>query len=130
MRRFDFEKLEVFRVALEMAVRVDPIADHLPRRRSYMRDQLRRAANSVPLNIAEGAGEFSPAEKARFYRIARRSATEVAAQLVLAERLGVAGRDEVNDVRTRLLSLVSMLTRLAANAERRRLGRAIQSPSS
>jgi len=61
MRRFDFEKLEVFTMALEMAVRVDPIADHLPRGRSYMRDQLRRAANSVPLNIAEGAGEFSPA---------------------------------------------------------------------
>jgi len=37
-----------------------------------------RAATSVPLNIAEGAGEYSGAEKSRFYRIAKRSATECA----------------------------------------------------
>ena len=41
--------------------------------------QLVKAASSIPLNIAEGAGEFSAGEKARFYRIARRSAAETAA---------------------------------------------------
>ena len=50
---------------------------------SHLADQLHRAATSIPLNIAEGAGEFSPKDKARFYRIALRSATESAAILDL-----------------------------------------------
>jgi four helix bundle protein len=41
------------------------------------------------LNIAEGAGEFSPSEKARFYRMARRSATECAAILHVCRRLAL-----------------------------------------
>jgi len=41
-------------------------------------DQLQRAATFIPLNIAEGAGEYSGAEKNRFYRIAKRSATDCA----------------------------------------------------
>ena len=39
------------------------------------------------LNIAEGAGEFAPKEKARFYRMARRSATESAAVLDVCKNL-------------------------------------------
>ncbi len=117
---FDFEKLDVFTVAVDMVDCVDAIAHALPSGRSYMRNQLRRAANSVPLNIAEGAGEFAPAEKARFYRIARRSATEVAAQLIVARRLGLATGPEIPKARELLHRLVRMLVRLAANAERRR----------
>ena len=59
----------------------DPLADRFPRGRAYLSDQLRRAVASIPLNIAEGAGEFAPADKAHFYRMARRSATETAAVL-------------------------------------------------
>jgi len=44
----------------------------LPRGRTYLADQLQRAGTSVPLNIAEGAGEYSSNEKIRFYRMARR----------------------------------------------------------
>src|SRR4029450_11457795 len=57
-------------------------------------DQLDRAAVSIALNIAEGAGEFARKEKGRFYRIARRSATESAAVLDVAQALELAdGRD-------------------------------------
>ncbi|MEM1418216.1 MAG: four helix bundle protein, partial [Myxococcota bacterium] len=41
-------------------------------------------------NIAEGAGEFSPSEKARFYRMARRSAIETVAWIEIAARRGEA----------------------------------------
>ncbi len=47
--------------------------EELPEGRGYIRDQLRRAANFLALDIAEGAGEFVPAENARFYRMAKRS---------------------------------------------------------
>jgi len=119
MDRFDFEQLDAFVVATDMVVCIDAIAQALPAGRGYMRDQLRRAANSVPLNIAEGAGEFAPAEKARFYRIARRSATEVAAQVLVAARLGAAHDADLQQAHQLLRRLVSMLVRMAANAERR-----------
>ena len=81
MVTFDHEKLEVYRVAIEYADAADCIAAKLKSGNAHIRDQLRRAVDSVVNNIAEGAGEFQPAEKARFYRIALRSGTESAASL-------------------------------------------------
>ena len=68
----DHEKLEVYRFAIQFVILADEIAESLPRGRAYLVDQLRRAGSSIPLNIAEGAGEYAPMEKARFYRIAKR----------------------------------------------------------
>ena len=84
---FDHERLDVYQVALDFVVLADEVAERLPRGRSALADQLQRAATSVPLNIAEGAGEYSRKEKARFYRIALRSATESAAILDVSRRL-------------------------------------------
>ena len=72
----DHEKLTVYQLAIEFVVLADVIIEHLPRGRAYLSDQLQRAGLSIPLNIAEGAGEYSIDEKARFYRMAKRSATE------------------------------------------------------
>jgi four helix bundle protein len=88
--RFDCQRLEVFRHAVEAVAVLDELAEELPEGRGYIRDQLRRAANSIALNIAEGAGEFLPAEKAGFYRMAKRSATECAGQILVCERLGLS----------------------------------------
>jgi hypothetical protein len=60
---FDHEKLEVYCVAVEYADAADSIAAKLKRGNAHIRDQLRRAADSIVNNIAEGAGEFQPAEK-------------------------------------------------------------------
>ena len=78
---FDHEKLDVYRAAIAFVVLVDEMITNLPRGRAYLADQLQRAASSIPLNIAEGAGEYSGNEKIRFYRIAKRSATECASIL-------------------------------------------------
>ena len=102
-----------------MVLCVDAVASGLPKGRGYMRDQLRRAANSVVLNIAEGAGEFSPSEKARFYRIAKRSATEAAAQILVASRLDLTAHADARTARDLLHRVVSMLVRMAIRAERR-----------
>jgi four helix bundle protein len=64
----DHRRLTVYRVALESLAIIDEVAEQLPPGRSHLKDQLGRAATSVVLNIAEGAGEFSPRDKARFYR--------------------------------------------------------------
>jgi four helix bundle protein len=82
MEYFDHEKLDVYQTAIELVIFVDVVVMQLPRGRAYLADQFQRAASSVPLNIAEGAGEYSSAEKGRFYRMAKRSATECAALLI------------------------------------------------
>src|SRR5262245_19538955 len=87
---FEHERLAVYRAAIELVAVADVIAAEVPRGRSYLADQLRRAATSIPLNTAEGAGEFASADKARFYRIARRSATESAAILDVCRLLRLA----------------------------------------
>ena len=59
----DHEKLTVYQVAIEFVILADDIIEHLPRGRAYLSDQLQRAALSIPLNIAEGAGEYAVDEK-------------------------------------------------------------------
>jgi 23S rRNA-intervening sequence protein len=75
----DFERLDVYRVALEFQALATSIA--LPAGRRELRDQLDRAALSIVLNTAEGAGRVGTADKARFFAMARGSAMECAAVL-------------------------------------------------
>lgn len=113
MDHFDHEKLDVYRRAIEFVVAADGIVENLPRGRAYLADQLHRAATSIPLNIAEGAGEFAAAEKARFYHMAKRSATECAAILDVCQRIELVPPAVHNEARGLLLRIVSMLTKLS-----------------
>jgi four helix bundle protein len=118
MSRLDHEKLDVYQLALEFLTLADALIATLPRGQSYLVDQLYRAASSICLNIAEGAGEFSPADKARFYRMARRSATECAAILDVCGRLHLTSLQDIAAGRDLLVQVVAMLTAMA----RRRTG--------
>ncbi len=110
MDGFEHERLDVYRASIELVAGADQLADRFPRGRAYLSDQLRRAVASIPLNIAEGAGEFAPADKARFYRMARRSATETAAVLDVLAVLGLADAQRLVAVRALLLRITAMLT--------------------
>ena len=109
---FDHEHLDVYGFAIDFVALANSTVERLPRGRNYLADQLNRAASSVPLNIAEGAGEFSPKEKARFYRMARRSATECAAILDVCRRLALVEEEAHLAGREALLRIVSMLVPL------------------
>ena len=113
MNFFDHEKLDVYRVALEFVVLVDGIIEHLPVGKGYLADQLKRACSSIPLNIAEGAGEYSGNEKIRFYRMAKRSVTECASILDVCHRLRVIKETEYTKGRELLIRVVSMLIKMA-----------------
>lgn len=106
---FDFTKLDVYNCALDLLDHLERIREALPPGRAHLKDQLDRASTSIVLNIAEGAGEFSLPDKQRFYRIARRSATETAAILDILERRQVATVDAPREL---IVRIVSMLTRL------------------
>ena len=111
MKSFDHEKLDVYRIAIQFFAFVDPLCNNLPRGQAYLADQLRRAASSIVLNIAEGAGEFAQNEKMRFYRMARRSATECAGIL---DVLAVLGHEKEHLLKGKkiLLRCVGTLTKL------------------
>ena len=67
----------------------------------------------MPLNIAEGAGEYSSAEKGKFYRIAKRSATECAAIFDICRRLRLIEETRYTKGRELLMRIVAMLTKMA-----------------
>ena len=110
--RFDHRKLDVYGVALDFVVLVDPLLEDLPPGRGYLALQLRKAAASIVSNVAEGAGEFAPKEKRRFYRIARRSGTESAAQLDILLRLELIDASEHEGASRLLHRIVSMLVKM------------------
>ena len=107
----DFERLDVYRLACEFQSLAFRVA---ARAGAVCRNELERASLSIVLNIAEGAGRRSAAEKARFYVIARGSATESAALLdVLALNRRISTSD-ARAGRAQLIRIVHMLSRLVA----------------
>jgi len=109
---FDHEKWDVYQASLELVILISDIVEQLPRGKAYLADQLQRAGTSVPLNIAEGAGEDSLSEKARFYRMAKRSAAECASILDVCQRLKLLDEQRYVDGRKLLLRIVAMLTKM------------------
>ena len=85
----DFRRLHVWMKARELAVAVDGLTHRFPRTdRGVVGGQLRRAALSVPSNIAEGCGKGSRKETVRFLQIAAGSAKETESHLLIACDLG------------------------------------------
>jgi four helix bundle protein len=113
---FDVERFDCYRVALEF----QQLVPRLFPRKGYasLRDQLDRASASILLNLAEGCGRTSRADKAQFYTIARGSAMESAAVLdVLLARLVIAPAVH-RHARGMLLRVVQMVTKLIQRMQR------------
>ncbi len=119
-RQFEFQKLDVYRVALVLHPKIVAIAKALPRGYGDLRNQLLRAERSIRLNIAEGAGKKSPGGKAERYRTARGSTNEVAACLDEVELDGLVPAVLIHEAFDLLHRLVAMLTRLVIVCEERR----------
>jgi four helix bundle protein len=109
---FDHEKLDVYRISVEFVVAANNIIEKLPKGNANLADQLHRASTSITLNIAEGAGELSRNEKIRFYRMARRSATECAGIFDICQRLNLSEEESHTKARELLIRVVSMLTKM------------------
>jgi four helix bundle protein len=77
-----------------------------------MADQLRRAALSIPLNIAEGSGKTSGPDQRRFFSMARGSAMECAAIIDAFSALALIERAQTQAADQLLLSVVRMLSKL------------------
>ncbi|BCL60073.1 hypothetical protein DGMP_07660 [Desulfomarina profundi] len=81
-------KLLVWQEAMELVTDIYAITENFPSEEMYgLTSQLRRAAVSVPSNIAEGAGRESKKEFLHYLSVARGSLSEVDTQLLLAQKL-------------------------------------------
>lgn len=109
---FDHEKLDVYQLAVDFIARANDIVERLPRGRGYLADQLQRAALSIVLNVAEGAGKFSGDDKANFYARARGSTTESAAVLDVCVRLQLVEPATCAENKAVLERISQMLTKL------------------
>ena len=107
----DFRKYEIWQKAIDIADRVYAICDKFPRYELFaLCDQLRRAAVSIPSNIAEGASRTSSLEFAHFLEISIGSAFEVETQLQIAKRREYITDDIFNEMVNELQSLERQIT--------------------
>ena len=110
-RLLDHEKLEVYQASLAFVSWLEPILQRLPKSLSVV-DQLDRASTSIPLNIAEGNGKFTAADRCRFFDNARGSALESAAALDVLVAKGRCSCEDMLPGKNRLVSIVSLLVGL------------------
>lgn len=83
------KRLDVWKVAMDLVSEVYRVTESLPAREGYsLTQQIRRAAVSIPSNIAEGAARQTKKEFVNYLHIARGSLSELDTQLDLAKRLG------------------------------------------
>lgn len=110
------ERLDVFHVAIELNRLVASIS--LPRGQADLRDQLRRAATSIALNIGEGASKAGP-DGRRYFIIARGSCGEVAATLRLLLAIGTISEPTHEQGRALCGRIYAMLTGLCGQRSSR-----------
>src|SRR3954447_4408090 len=108
---FDHEKLDVYVQAIDFCGWVGDFLGTI-NPKVAAKDQLDRASTSVPLNIAEGNGKFSPGDRARFFEIARGSAVECAACLDVLVVRNLATEEEIAPRKEQLVKIVQMLVGL------------------
>jgi four helix bundle protein len=116
----DHEKLHVYRAALEFAAWSHALCGGLKELHRAARDQLLRASQSIALNIAEGNGRRSRADRRRFFEIARGSALESAAILDILTATGAVAPTEAGHGKELVVRIVSMLSKMTTAPQQAR----------
>ena len=109
---FDFEKLDVYNLAINLISKVFKVYRKLPREYKYsIGDQFTRAALSIANNIAEGSGKTKKG-KAQFYNIALNSCRECIPMITLLLSEKQISKEEYENFREDCVYICNMLGRL------------------
>lgn len=109
----NYKKLVLWQKSMQLAVLVYKICDDLPNSEKYaLVDQMRRAAISVPSNIAEGNGRGSDRDYAKFLFIARGSLSELQTQLDLCVMLNYLASAQLQELMILTVEISKMLNSL------------------
>ena len=95
----DYRDLVVWQRAMDLVEKLYGVLKRLPREENHvLSDQMRRAAVSIPSNIAEGYARLAPRDYARFLTIARGSTFELKTQLMICVRLKYMDEQDIKEV--------------------------------
>jgi four helix bundle protein len=108
----DYEKLDVYQCAIQHLAFVFKSLPNVPRGYSALVDQWRRAAVSIPLNIAEAVGKTSEADRNNRYAIARGEAMECGAILDVVRLIEAVPDTELAAAKSLLVRVVGMLSKM------------------
>jgi four helix bundle protein len=112
--------LEVWKRAIDFVVRVYKMTESFPREEKFgLTSQIRRAAVSVPANIAEGAARQSNKEFSYFLSNAQGSVSELATEILIARQLGYVSEQTYRQDNDELASIGHMIFGLARSVKRR-----------
>jgi four helix bundle protein len=113
---FDHEKLNVYQRSLDFVEFAETLLSDLAKGLAA-HDQIDRASTSMPLNLAEGNGNFAAKDRCRFFDIARGSALECAAALDVLTRRNKIGATTAEEGKIILKEVVSMIVGLIRSQE-------------
>ena len=114
MKSSEFRDLKVWQKSMDLAVAVYTILKYLPKEETYaLSDQIRRAAISIPSNIAEGQGRITTKEFIRFLSMARGSLWELSTQIELCERLSYLDKSQTTNIHNLITEIAKMLNALS-----------------
>ena len=116
-----YRDLEVWQRSMRLAKRIYQVTQKFPTEERFgLTNQLRRAAVSVPSNLAEGHARFGPGEFSRFLSIAMGSVAELETQILLSQDLGYVSEAVTHELLAELDVIGKMLRGLAKSIDRRR----------
>jgi len=113
MLKLNHKKLQAWQLSIQFVSTVYKITQQFPQIEMYgLTSQIRRAAVSVPSNIAEGASRNSTNERKRFYEIARSSLVEVDTQFEIAKNLSYLSDAEISKIAQEINHIFATLSNL------------------
>ena len=109
----DYKELVVWQKSMQIVKNIYSLIRNLPKEEQYgLSDQMRRAAVSIPSNIAEGFGRHAAKDYCRFLSIARGSKYELETQIDICMMLGYLCENDVNETLSLLDEVGKMLNSL------------------
>lgn len=116
MLSLNHKNLAVWKKSIELVKLIYKVTDTFPNKEVYgLTSQIRRAAVSVPSNIAEGAARKSSLERKRFFEISRSSLVEIDTQIEISIVLSLIKEDEIKSLDNMIVEVFSMLSALIKN---------------
>ncbi|MBE7158835.1 MAG: four helix bundle protein [Rhodospirillales bacterium] len=114
MARQSFRDLQVWHLAIDLTELVYSLTAQFPKHEVFgLSAQMRRAAVSIPSNIAEGSARNSRKDFRNFIAIAKGSACELQTQLLIAERLRYSNETELQNCEALASRVARMLSGLS-----------------
>ena len=117
---YSYEDLSIWKKSMNLAEKIYELTKFMPKEEVYgLTAQMRRAAVSIPSNIAEGQQRASTKEFLRFLSIARGSNAELQTQLVLACRLGYFQSEQIRETMNLTKEVSKMINALMISLNKR-----------